>query len=278
MGSSSSVIGRPSMSPSGMPVSAMNRSEIQVRRPSASVSKIQSELASATSRNRSSLSTMAEVEVRLCRSADQPKATNSSSATPERGARAIRYSVPGRRGCQRHAADRRVPSGPRSTHPRRRRLGRAALKVSSSRFERAAELRQPSSGQAAHDDQHVAALGRRRGPAQLSSATIAVAEAMPSCAPRIGTKACTACGSSSLTAARRALDQSGASARCRARWRCPARRSRPRARRGRSSRPARSRTPSHIRACRRGTSRGAASAQSRSCRSWIASTASFHQA
>ena len=79
-----------------MPVSAMNRSEIQVSRPSASVSKIQSELASATSRNRLSLSTMAEVLLRLCRRADQPNATNSRSAMPSEGSSAVRYCVPGR--------------------------------------------------------------------------------------------------------------------------------------------------------------------------------------
>ena len=100
IGSSRSVIGRPSISPNGMPVSAMNRPEIQVMRPSASVSKIQSELASATSRKRSSLSTIATVEVRLWRSADQPKATNKMSARPSDGASAHRYSAPGRRGCQ----------------------------------------------------------------------------------------------------------------------------------------------------------------------------------
>ncbi len=88
MGSSSSVIGRPSMSPSAMPVKAMNRSEIQVSRPAASVSKIQSELASATSRKRLSLSTIASVEERLCRRADQPSAASRSRATHSDGASA----------------------------------------------------------------------------------------------------------------------------------------------------------------------------------------------
>ena len=52
-----------------MPVSAMNRSDTHKRRARASVSKIQSELASATSRKRASLSTMALVVLRLWRSA-----------------------------------------------------------------------------------------------------------------------------------------------------------------------------------------------------------------
>ena len=166
MGSSSSVIGRPSMSPSGMPVSAMKRSEIQVSRPSASVSKIQSELASATSRNRSSLSTMACVEDRLCRSADQPKATNSSTATHSDGAE--RDQILGARPTRLpgNAADWH-PVGSRQQQSGRRLVGGKA-EAQVAEVERTGELRQPLQRQAAHHDQHIGRSGRSRvGPAGL---------------------------------------------------------------------------------------------------------------